>query len=113
MFRTFLALAGMFIATNALASGKFLIKSELSWGGETLGSPAMAVESGKPAQVSVGDEYELTFLATQQGSGAVLVATEISVAGRRNAPSLLVNLDQPASVSIGEMKLDLVVSRLP
>ena len=111
MFRAFLTLAALFVATNSIASVSFQIKSELSLGGETLGSPIMAVEPGKPAKASVGDTYELTFIATPQESGATLISTDIVVDGTNNSPSLLLDLDQPASVSIGELKLDLTVSR--
>ena len=111
MVRVLLFLTALLVAVGSHASDTFLIESELTHGGELLGSPAIAVDASIPATISVTDSYELIFVATPQKSGAILVATDITIAGRNDSPSILVHLDELASISIGDMTLDLTVSR--
>ena len=82
MVRVPLFLATLLATIGSHASDTFLIKSELTHGGELLGSPAIAVDASVPATISVGDSYKLTFLTTPQESGTILIATDITVAAQ-------------------------------
>ena len=107
-----LSLLSVLVASgHAVAGDSFLIKSKLLQGGNVLGTPAVAVASGKTGKVSATGAYDLSFEAEPRGEDAVYLSTRIDIAGETSSPSMLLNLDEESSISIGDTTMRIIVSR--
>ncbi|HET6628346.1 MAG TPA: hypothetical protein VFG91_01075 [Woeseiaceae bacterium] len=101
-----LLLSGQAIADD----DSYLVRCVLSDGDRVLGSPAVVVESGQKATVSVSDTYSLSLVAEPQDDGRIQLSADIQLQGESHSPVLLVKPDQETAVQIGDTSFSVTVS---
>lgn len=111
---TSLAIA-LFAATAAHAGGdRYQIAATLLHGGKPFAAPAMTVNGGEPATIEVAGAEAFKFAVTAAGIDAETVQIEAdlqSVYGSMQ-PTMIVRAGEPASVTVGELRVELKVARL-
>lgn len=112
MKQTFGLIAALLVAGSAVAEqDAYLIQCTILDGDRVLGSPAVIAESGKRVTVSVTDTYDLALMAEVQDKGRVSFSVDITIAGETHSPALLVDLNRPAEIQIGNATLRVRVSK--
>jgi hypothetical protein len=107
---TFFALA---FPAVALASDSYKVSSTLSHSGEAFASPTAIVRADQEASIVVsGDNgYEFTFTVTDLAPDQIKVAAKVTSDHGSMDPTVVVRPDTPATVSVGELQLEITVSR--
>jgi hypothetical protein len=95
----------------AAAEDAYFIQCTILDGNRVVGSPAVVAEPGKQVTVSVTDTYDLALTAEKRDSGRVSLSTDIMIAGETHSPELLLELDRPAEIRIGDTALRVTVSK--
>lgn len=112
MNRSIGLVAALLISGFVLAEeNSYLIQCTILDGTRVVGSPSVVAESGKQVTISVTDTYDLALTAEEQDGSRVALSADIAIAGEVHSPALLVELDQPAEVRIGDTTLKVHVSR--
>lgn len=111
MKHTILAVALTLISLSASASPVFLVTTEIKHKNETVGSPALRIAANSTASVTVSGSYDLKVNLKPNDENSVLLSTEIAVGGESHSPSMLVALDQDASITIGDTTLSFTITK--
>ena len=111
MKHTLLAVALTLISFSVLANPVFLVTTEIKHKNETLGSPALRVAANSTASVKVSGSYDLKVNLQPNHQNSVFMSTEITVGGDSHSPSMLVQLDQDASITIGDTTISFVIAK--
>ncbi|MEM8501395.1 MAG: hypothetical protein AAF542_25525 [Pseudomonadota bacterium] len=111
MKRTLLTVFLTLISSSVLASPGFLVSAEIKHKNETIGSPALRIAANSTASVKVSGSYDLKINLKVNDENSVLISTDITVGEESHSPSMLVALDQDASITVGDMTLSLVVAK--
>jgi len=100
-----------YIMSAPLLAGdkSFLIESEIMVDQKIIGSPVIAVISGKEANIAVQGAYKLSLVATYQERGGVLLDAEFMVDGETVSPSMLVKLGQSFGMRVGDASISMVI----
>ena len=88
----------------------YLIQCTISDGERVISSPAVVAEPGKQVTVSVTDTYDLALMAEDLDDARIALSADITTDGETHSPALLVELDRPAEIEIGDTTLRVVVS---
>lgn len=93
--------------------GSYYVSAKLSHGGKSFAEPSVTVQAGQPAimEVSGPDGYKLTLTITDVAPDEVQVAANLDSPHGAMEPTMVVRLDQSASVSVDNLDLELVVRR--
>ena len=89
----------------------FEIRCEVSDGDRALGSPTVLVRSGLEATVSVSGTYTLSVIAEPSGPDQVKLSADIEVNGESHSPTMLLDLDNEATLQMGDIGFAVTVSR--
>jgi len=111
--RSALTLAVLLVSPAAFAAGHYTVSVRLAHRGEAFAAPTMVVEAGKPAAVATSgsDAYSLAVTVVPRPDGKLRVSSTVQSAHGRMAPVLVVQPGEPATVSVGDLSLALVVAR--
>ncbi len=99
-------------ACAAISRRSFVVRTELSVNGQALAKPTLVVYEGEQGKIVIDGTLSFALTVNHQTDDSALVATDISLSGERIAPSLLVNLGEPASVTIDKTTLSLIVEEV-
>ena len=93
--------------------GSYEVSAKLTQGGQTFAAPSAVVLANKPASIEVigPNGYKLTLTVTALAPEQLQVAAQLDSAYGSMAPTVVVRPDKPASVSLGDLGLELTVSR--
>jgi hypothetical protein len=80
-------------------------------GERVMGSPAVVAEPGKQVRVFVTDTYDLALTAEDQDDARIALSAAITIDGATHSPALLLELDRPAEIQIGDITFRVIVSR--
>jgi hypothetical protein len=103
-------LAGLSFASPP---GSYEISAKLTHGGQVFAAPSAVLLANKPASIEVtgADGYKLTLTVTDLAPDKIKVAAHLDSAHGVMAPTVVVRTGKPASVSVGDLGLELTVSR--
>jgi hypothetical protein len=106
---SFIALGLLASSVSDATAAAYRISAHLSHKGHQFAAPVIVVREGVPAAVEVAgdDGYRLTVTVTPATSGTVKVATDLHTAYGAISPAMVVQLGQPASLTIGEIQMSL------
>ena len=100
------------IPAQAGAPAEYHVRAELLHKGDVYAAPSLVLRDGDPAVASVtgeaGYRFEIEVTATQAGDLAI--ATRIESARGEIAPTMTIQPNAPATVTIGDLGLTLTVS---
>ncbi|WP_162615842.1 hypothetical protein [Solilutibacter oculi] len=93
--------------------GSYEVSAKLTHGGQAFAAPSAVVLANKPASIEVTgpDGYKLTLTVTDLAPDKIQVAAHLDSAYGSMAPTVVVRPDKSASVSVGDLGLELTVSR--
>jgi hypothetical protein len=113
IFITALAFSAFAASSFASPPGSYEVSAKLSHAGKTFGAPSATVQADKPADIEVSgaDGYKLTLTITDLAPDEIQVTANLDSSHGSMAPTVVVRPGQLASVSIGDLGLDLTVSR--
>ena len=91
----------------------YAVSAKLMQAGQTFAVPSAVVLANKPASIEVTgpDGYKLTLTITELAPDKIQVAAYVDSSHGSMAPTVVVRPDKPASVSVGDLGLELTVSR--
>jgi len=97
----------------AAAPGSYKVSATLSHSGTPFAAPSAVVLPGQPASIEVSgaDGYKIMLTVTDIAADRIQVVAQVNSAYGSMDPTLVVHPNQPASVSVGDLKLELSVSR--
>ena len=103
------------LANLSLANppGSYAVSARLTHAGQAFAAPSAVVLANKPASIEVTgpDGYKLTLTVTDLAPDKIQIAAHLDSSHGSIAPTVVVRPDKPASVSIGDLGLELTVSR--
>jgi hypothetical protein len=107
------ALVALAFSTSASAADTYKVSVTLSHAGETFASPAFVVHANKEAKVAVSGDggYELKFTVTDLAQDKIQVAANVISEYGSMDPIMIVHPDTAAAVSVGDLRLEITVSR--
>jgi hypothetical protein len=110
--RVVFSLAAVGLLASAVCdanSASYRISAHLSHTGSEFASPVIVVREGVPAAVEVTgkDGYRFTVTVTPADSGSVKVTTDLRTAYGVISPAMVVQLGQPASLSVSDIQMSL------
>lgn len=110
---TLATLSALAFSAVASASDSYKVSATLSHAGETFASPTAIVRANEEARIEVsGDNgYELTFTVTDLAPDQIQVAANVTSEHGLMDPTVVVRPDTPATVSVGDLRLEITVSR--
>lgn len=110
---TLAMLSALAFSAVASASDSYKVSATLSHAGESFASPTAIVRAGEEATIVVsGDSgYELTFTVTDLAPDQIQVAANVTSEHGSMDPTVVVRPDTPATVSVGDLRLEITVSR--
>lgn len=104
------------VASSAAASesASYKVSATISHAGATFASPTAIVRASEEARISEsGDNgYELTFTVSDLAPDQIKVAASVTSEHGSMDPTVIVRPDTPATVSVGELRLEITVSRV-
>lgn len=105
------ALAG---SASATSPDTFAVSAKLTHGDHAFAEPSAVVLAGTPAtlEVSGADGYKLTLTVSEISADEIQVAADLESSHGSMAPTLVVRPGQVASVSVGELGLELTVTEV-
>ena len=108
-----LALCLLASLSFAKPPGSYAASAKLTHAGQTFAAPSAVVLANKPAIIEVTgpDGYKLTLTVTDLAPDKIQVAAHVDSSHGSMAPTVVVLPDKPASVSVGDLGLELTVSR--
>ncbi|MGY0613483.1 hypothetical protein [Luteimonas sp. A501] len=114
--RIIAALAALVLPIGASFAAQpttYEVSATLSHSGVPFASPALRVEPGVPASVEVvgPDGYTLSLTITEGDEGSVKVSTKLDSSHGSMDPTIIVRPGEPATVSVGDLGLDLTIHR--
>ena len=94
------------------ASGAYAVSARLSHQGRVFAEPSAVVRDGEPASVQVTGPvgYTISLTVTELAADKLEVAVVVDSVHGVIAPTVVVRPGVPASVSVGEVGLSLVVN---
>ena len=100
-------------AVAAAASDSYKVSAIISHAGEAFASPITVVRADSESKVAVsGDNgYELTLTVTDLAPDQIQVAANVISEHGSMDPIIVVRPDAPATVSVGDLSLEITVSR--
>ena len=112
-FIAVLAFSAFAASSFAIPPGLYEVSAKLSHAGKSFATPSATVRAGQPANIEVSgpDGYKLTFTVTDLAPDKIQVAASLDSSHGSMAPTVVVRPGQPASVSVGNLGLELTVSR--
>lgn len=111
MNKLMLLVSALLISGSAIADGEtYLVRCQITQGDRLLASPAVVVESGQKATVSVSDTYSLSLVAQPEENGVIQLSADIQVQAESHSPAMLVKPDEQTAVQIGDIRFTVVVS---
>ncbi len=99
-------------ACAPIARRTFVVRSRLTVDGEELANPTLVVYEGEQATVVIDGALSVSLIVDHRSNRSAFVTTDIRRAGARLEPSLLVNLGEPASVTIDDTNISLIVDEV-
>jgi hypothetical protein len=118
--RTWLKITAVTVASCAFSilsfaspPNSYYVSAKLSHAGKPFAAPSVTVHAGQPASMEVSgpDGYKLTLTITDVAPDEVQVAASLDSPHGAMEPTMVVRLDQSASVSADDLDLELVVRR--
>jgi hypothetical protein len=107
------AVAVSAIASSSLAggSGSYKVSATLSHAGKPFAAPSAVVLTGQPASIEVAgrDGYKITLTVTDVAVDKIQVVAQVNSAHGSMHPTVVVHPNQPATVSVGDLELELSV----
>jgi hypothetical protein len=108
-----LAAVAVGCASSVPRQESYAINAKVSSNGVVLGEPALLVEQGTTATVAVdgagGYELEVNVRPATTDSDQALVGVELTTGGEEISSTLVVELGEPATVSVDDVDLVLLV----
>jgi len=108
-----LALSASATSGPASPPNSYAVSAKLTHAGQSFAEPSAIVLAGKPASIEVSgpDGYKLTLTVSDIAAREIQVVANLDSSHGSMAPTVIVRPGQPASVSIGDLGLELTVSR--
>lgn len=108
-----LALALPSTATTAMQADVYTVSARLTHAGQSFAEPSIVVFADKPASVeSTGpDAYRITLTVSGSSADQIQVAADIDSTHGSMAPTIILRHGEPSSVSVGDLGLELTVTR--
>lgn len=93
--------------------GTYEVSAKLTHAGQPFAEPSAVVRANTPASIEVAgpNGYKLTLTVTDMAPDKIQVAADLDSPHGSMAPTVIVRPGQPASVSVGNLGLELTVSR--
>ena len=93
--------------------GSYAVSAKLTHAGQSFAAPTAVVLANKPASIEVSgpDGYKLTLTVTDLAPDQIQIAAQVDSLRGSMAPTVVVRPDTPARVSVGDLGLELTVSR--
>ncbi len=104
------AALGLITGSLSVAStATYTISAHLAHEGHPFAAPVIVVREGEPTTVEVTGNggYRLTVTVTPVTPGSVRVDTDLRTAYGATSPAMVVQIGQPASVSVGDIQMTL------
>jgi hypothetical protein len=104
----------MLVATAAHAgSDRYAIAATLLHEGKPFAAPVITVRNGEPATVEMGgrDAFQLAITATGIDADMVRIEARLESAHGSMQPTMIVRAGEPASVAVGNLRLEVDVAR--
>jgi len=110
---TALALCAPASLSFASPPGSYEVSAKLTYANQAFAEPSAVVRANKSASIEVTgpDGYTLTLTVTDMAPDKIQVAANLDSSHGSMAPTVIVRPDQPASVSAGDLGLELTASR--
>lgn len=101
------------VSSLAAASDSYKVSVKLSHAGNSFSEPSAVVLADKPASIEVSgtDGYKLTLTVTDLAVDQIQVVASLDSAHGSMEPTVVVRPDQPATISVGDLSLELTVGR--
>jgi hypothetical protein len=102
-----------FLCVSGIASAKdfYVVDAKIYDQDTLIDSPMMGVEVNKEASVSVDNRYNLTLLIKEKSEKTVVVSINLKLKNKEINPMFEVELGKDASISVGETKLSILVTK--
>lgn len=94
------------------ASDNFVVSTKIYNSEHLVSSPTLTVSPKEEALISVDNLYSFALKLTPEGESTVNLSTKLEVGGESISPSLVVELDQEAKISVGNTALSVIVKKL-
>ena len=105
-----LAVVQVIFASSAFAASSYKVSAEASSDPIHYQFPTFIVDSGQTAHiVSPGNSYEISFTVTDADQGNVKIVASLSSEKGKLAPTMVVPIGKPVSVSVGEVELKFTI----
>ena len=108
-----LVLSAFLVPASAPAAETYKVSATLSHAGKRFAAPSAVVADGQPASIEVSGTggYRITLTVTDVAVDKIRVVAQVDSAHGSMHPTLVVHPNQPATVSVGDLELELSVSR--
>ena len=106
-------LSALSVPVAAAASGSYRVSATLAHAGEAFAAPVAVVRADEEARVEVSGEngYSFAFTVTDLAADRIQVAAALDSGHGSMDPTVVVRPDTPATVSVGDLSLEITVSR--
>ena len=106
-------LSALSIPVAAAASGTYRVSATLAHAGEAFAAPVAVVRADGEARVEVSGEngYSVAFTVRDLAADRIQVDVALDYGHGSIAPTVVVQPDTPATVSVGDLSLEITVSR--
>jgi hypothetical protein len=109
-----LVLSAFAAASAAATPDTYEVSATLSHAGQSFAAPSAVVKADQRASIEVSgaEGYKLTLTVTDLAPDEIQVNASVDSPYGAMKPTLIVRPDQPASVSVGDLGLELTVRRV-
>ena len=113
LFAAILACLVFAFPSLAAAADSYRVSATVSHSGKWVAAPSAVVLADKPASIEVpGDDgYTLAFTVTDLEADKIQIAVNLESAHGSMAPTMVIHPDKPATVSVGDLSLEVTVGR--
>ncbi|WP_411360911.1 hypothetical protein [Pseudidiomarina sp. YC-516-91] len=107
-----MGMTALITVAAAAAENSYTVHATLLSNGKVVGEPVLQVRDAEPASIEVSgvEGYSLALTVTAENTpGRYRLVSEVSTAGSNMSPTLVVEANQPAEVSIGQLTMRVTV----
>jgi len=96
---------------SVAAKDIYLVSANIHNNDTLLGSPKLGVEPAKQAIVSVSNAYDFTVVVHEKSESTVIISINLQLKGEEHNPVMEVALGKEASITTGDTKLSVLVTK--
>ena len=111
MRKLVLVIVSIMISGALFAQDTYTVDFTILNNSELIGVPSIIVKPDTETSVSVSNRYKVSLKIEEREDETVYIPLKLNINGKDYAPSLIVKLDNEASIKVGEMKLSVFISK--